>query len=205
MLPNNLIADNLCEQGYHIIDHFFSDEQYHQLQTLARALAQDGLFEQARIGLKIQAQHNTSIRSDQIHWLDNLADNPAIQFYLLRMDNLAQALNQSLFLSLKEFETHFAMYQPGSFYKKHVDQFHTANTRKISCVYYLNENWQESFGGTLKLYSLKDALIKEIAPLGNRFVCFNSELPHEVCPTQQTRYSITGWMKTQSTFSSAGN
>lgn len=106
-------------------------------------------------------------------------------------------LNHALYLSLHEFETHFAIYQPGSFYKKHVDQFQSTKNRKISCVYYLNEQWQPSFGGKLNLYSPQDELLSEVIPLGNRLICFNSELPHEVELTHCTRYSIAGWMKTR--------
>ena len=46
----------------------------------------------------------------------------------------------------------------------------------------------------------QDELIQDITPCGNRFICFKSELPHEVCLTLQTRYSIAGWMKTRSVF-----
>ena len=52
-------------------------------------------------------------------------------------------------------------------------------------------------GGQLNLYNQQDELIRAVFPEGNRFICFNSELPHEVALTHQTRYSITGWMKTR--------
>jgi SM-20-related protein len=92
---------------------------------------------------------------------------------------------------------HFAVYAPGSFYKRHVDQFATTKTRKISCVYYLNEKWLEEYQGELTLYDKENNLLQNVLPIGNRLICFNSELPHEVNPTLQTRYSITTWMKTR--------
>ena len=55
-------------------------------------------------------------------------------------------LNRALFLSLKDYETHFAIYPPGTFYEKHVDQFQSSGARKISFAFYLNENWTQSDG-----------------------------------------------------------
>jgi SM-20-related protein len=181
-----------------MVDNFLEVDIYQQLRTIAQTLHQQGSFQSAKIGLKIQAQNNQLIRNDEIYWLDKINEQHSIQLYLQTMNDLALVLNHSLFLSLCDFETHFAVYKAGSFYKKHVDQFQATKTRKISCVYYLNEHWDSSFGGTLKLYTEQDQLIQEITPLGNRFICFNSELPHEVCRTEQTRYSIAGWMKTRS-------
>ncbi len=167
---------------------------------MAIELHQNNGFRNAKIGLKKQAQHNNTIRTDEICWLDDQSSNPSIQLYLDQTKQIAQILNQSLFIGLSDFETHFAVYQSGTYYKKHVDQFVDTKDRKISCVYYLNQDWQEDFGGELKLYNLQDQLVQIVHPHGNRFVFFNSELPHEVCLTQQTRFSIAGWMKTRSMF-----
>lgn len=196
MFANDLI-ENLCGQGYHIIDNFLLDEHAHELRALAKELYQHGSFQNAKIGRAIQTQHNIKVRSDKICWLDQFEEHGSIRNYLNLMHEMLQVLNQSLFLSLHEFETHFALYQPGSFYKKHVDQFQSTKNRKISCVYYLNEYWQPTFGGSLILYSRQDELLQKVAPLGNRLICFNSELPHEVEVTHHARYSIAGWMKTR--------
>ena len=143
------------------------------------------------------SQQNNTIRTDKISWLDEQENNPAIQAFLTQIKQVANILNQSLFLGLNEFETHFAAYQPGTYYRKHIDQFATQKTRKISCVYYLNKDWLDAYGGELMLYSKNEELIQRVLPQENRFICFNSELPHEVCITYQPRYSITGWMKTR--------
>ncbi len=201
LFSSDLMTDDLCTQGYHIINNFLAVEHAQNLHSIAENLHHNGAFHHAKIGRTLDRHQNTTIRSDEICWLDHFQDNPSVQNYLQIMNEMLQTLNQSLFLSLSEFETHFAIYQPGSFYKKHVDQFQTTKNRKISCVYYLNENWQPSFGGALKLYSPQDQLLQELAPLGNTFICFNSELPHEVELTHQVRYSIAGWMKTRATSS----
>lgn len=199
MLDSDLISHNLCTQGFHIIEGFLETTHYQSLCKKAKNMYQQGLFRSARIGLKIQAHQNNAIRTDEICWLDEESADPSILAFLKQTNELATILNSTLFLGLTEFETHFAVYQPESYYKKHIDQFATKKTRKISCVYYLNDYWQEDFGGELNLFSTADQLIQRVQPIGNRFICFNSELPHEVCLTHHTRYSITGWMKSAST------
>lgn len=203
LLNIELITDELCTQGYCLIDQFLPPEEFASLRTIAQELHEHGQFRSAKIGLQIEAQQNNAIRTDKICWLDESSSNKAIQAYLSKVNQLASLLNQSLFLSLREFETHFAAFQPGAFYKKHIDQFSTAKTRKISCVYYLNDYWHESFGGILRMYKPNDDVLKDIIPQGNRFICFNSELPHEVTLTHQPRFSLTGWLKTSVVSSSA--
>jgi SM-20-related protein len=190
------LADDLYSQGFHVIDNFLELPVFQKLRETAELMHTEGQFRQARVGHQFNTAHHAEIRSDKICWLDEDPTNTALHRYFTKMGELAQTLNQALFLGLKEFETHFAIYQPGSFYKKHVDQFKGTTDRRISCVYYLNSSWQEELGGQLKLYDCEDRLLTSILPQGNRFVCFSSELPHEVCTTQEIRYSITGWMKT---------
>ncbi|AMP91452.1 2OG-Fe(II) oxygenase [Legionella pneumophila] len=199
MFNPDLIAHNICAQGFHIIDGFLEEGHYHSLRVMANELKQKNLFRNAKIGQSLQAQQNNKIRADQIFWIDADSPYPSIQAYLKKLISLGNILNQTMYLGLVEFETHFAIYHPGAFYKKHIDQFDGKKNRKISFVYYLNEIWQKEFGGELLLYDSEDNLIQSIYPVGNRLVCFDSELPHEVHPTQRTRFSITGWMKTRST------
>lgn len=191
------IDNAIYERGYQIIDDFLDIESYFSLRTTAEAMHKEGLFKNAKIGHQLGANQNTSVRRDKICWLDKESNHHAIATYFAKIDELAQLLNQSLFLGLVDFETHFAIYQPGAFYKMHIDQFATTQDRRISCVYYLNEHWQNTDAGELNLYDRQDQLIETVAPLGNRFICFSSDLPHEVCKTNATRYSIAGWMKTR--------
>ncbi|WP_298623744.1 2OG-Fe(II) oxygenase [uncultured Legionella sp.] len=196
MLDPELISHHLCTQGFHIIDGFLDVEHYQALIARSQLMHEEGLFRSAKIGMKVQAHQNNAIRTDEICWIEEETTDASIHAFLKQTNALANILNRNLFLGLAEFETHFAVYKPGAYYKKHIDQFASKKTRKISCVYYLNEHWQEEFGGALNLYTTEDQLLQKVYPKSNRFICFNSELPHEVCLTHQTRYSITGWMKT---------
>ena len=89
-------------------------------------------------------------------WLAAAADMPAATAYLAIMDDLRQTLNREYFLGLAEYEAHYACYEPGSFYRRHVDR-HGADVegggsgqRVISTVCYLNEpGWPADAGGEL--------------------------------------------------------
>lgn len=188
-----LIADQIYQEGFSVIDNFLSHEHYLKLNEMIKTLYHQNTFAQAKIGHKSGKAQNKAIRNDQIFWLDR--GDPAVNDYFDQLDSLCALLNQTLFLGLQQHEAHFAVYEPHGFYKKHVDQFTTTQDRRISCVYYLNEAWEADFGGTLKLYNTEDELLTEIMPIGNRFVCFNSNMPHEVSTAYQTRYSIAAWLK----------
>lgn len=189
------IDDEIHTHGFCILDNFLPKDHYQNVCQTIQTLHQDGTFKSAKIGQNTKASLAPTIRNDQIHWLDEQMPNPAIQTWFTEINQIRVTLNQSLFLGLNNIEAHFAVYQPGNFYKKHIDQFATTLDRRISCVYYLNQDWQPEHGGELKLYDLDDNPQINIEPYGNRLVCFNSDLPHEVSTAYHIRYSIASWLK----------
>ncbi len=71
------------------------------------------------------------------------------------------------------------------------------NTRKLSSILYLNQNWQASDGGELRLYVNDDEWLN-ISPIGGRLVLFLSDqFWHEVLPAKRERLSLTGWFRTR--------
>lgn len=191
------MINELCEQHFAIIDNFLLPSEFQALIELATAYYTDGQFKQARIGSGDETQRIENIRRDEICWLPPNHEHPAILPYYAAIQCLIKTLNENLYIGLYDFETHFAIYQPGDFYTKHVDQFKGANTRQISCVYYLNTHWVPAHGGELQLYTPENNQLAIISPLSNRFVCFRSHLPHEVYTTHQTRLTLTSWLKTK--------
>ena len=185
MTNRRQIEDEIHARGFCIVDNFLTDNHYKEMCTTIRSLHRDNSLKSAKIGQKTGATHAPDIRNDQIYWLDEAMPNTAVKAWFTEIDNIRIALNQA----------HFAVYQPGSFYKKHVDQFATNLDRRISCVYYMNEHWLPEHGGELTLYNLDDQPQINIEPCGNRLVCFNSDLPHEVSTAHHIRYSIAGWLK----------
>lgn len=191
------IEDAIYNQGYHIIDDFLEEHYHKRLQNIIKTFDEEGLLKQAKIGHLKGHMQNLMIRRDKIHWIDEWHEDEAIQVYIHRLNGLSKLLNESLFLGLHDFEAHFAIYKAGDFYKKHVDQLHNTSERRISCVYYLNDQWNDLYGGELKLYHTNGHALATIMPESNRFVCFKSELPHEVAVTSHPRYSIAAWLKSR--------
>lgn len=190
------IADALAEHGYAVSDQFLSQSEVKAILA-TNAFRQDvEKLKKAGIGKQQQHQINESIRGDYIQWLDKRAAEPALKVYMERIEALMQQLNEALFLSLKDFEIHMTLYPIGTFYKRHLDQFKKDDHRKLSVICYLNEDWEESHGGQLRIY-LPDGP-RDILPIAGRLMCFRSDqLEHEVLPATRERRSLTGWILDQ--------
>ncbi len=159
------------------------------------ALYAEKQFLSAGIGNDATQQHDKRIRSDKIYWLDRSHENPfEIRFFAL-MDDFVSHLNRTCYTGITGYEFHYTMYEKGSFYKKHLDQFRSDKTRAFSMIMYLNIDWKPTDGGELCIYHTDS--LQTIAPENGKCVFFrSSELPHEVLMTNVPRLSITGWLKT---------
>lgn len=187
------IADNLANQDYAIVNHFLTLEEVNAILDVF-ALHQDhDRFKRAGIGKDDQLLYDKSIRGDYIKWIDPEHALPPVQLFLNKINDLRDYLNRTCFLGIKDYETHFTIYPPGSFYKRHLDQFKSDGARKISFICYLNKNWQPGDGGELRLHLNGEE--KDIAPTAGKLACFRSEIiEHEVLLAKKDRYSLTGWM-----------
>lgn len=190
------IADGLAEHGYALADQFLSQSEVRAILCLEEFKGGSEHFRKAAIGKQQQRQVNETIRGDYIRWIDKTKPPPAISLYLGRVEGLMRYLNQTLFLSLKDYEVHMTIYPVGTFYKRHLDQFKKDDHRKLSLICYLNEDWKEEHGGQLRVY-LPGAPL-DILPVTGRMVCFRSDqLEHEVLPATRPRLSLTGWLLDQ--------
>jgi len=190
------VADGIAETGYAVIDDFLSPEEVNsilQLDEFKTGLLQ---FKKAGIGQKQEKQINEAIRGDYIEWIDRTTAPQPLQAYLNKLNELISFVNQTLFLSLKDYEVHMTIYPAGAYYKKHLDQFKKDDHRKLSVICYLNKNWKEEEGGQLRIYRQEESL--DVLPVAGRLVCFRSDLlEHEVLPSTRNRLSLTGWMLDQ--------
>ena len=183
------ITDALVNHGYVVIE-----------DALNAALAPK-LFVEAKeeqnykvAGVSTASEIDTNRRRDKIHWID--AESEATQEYLGFANGLREYLNRSLYLGLGYYEAHFAVYQKGDFYEKHLDAFKNSKNRVVTTVYYLNDGWREEDGGELLIYDKEGNFIKKVYPNANTLVVFMSEeFPHEVLPAGKERYSIAGWFR----------
>jgi SM-20-related protein len=190
------IADGLAEDGYSYVDGFLTAKEVAEI--IATPDFQTGFlnFRKAGTGKNISRQINESVRGDYIQWIDRQSAGKAVGVYLSRLETLSQALKEALFLSLSDYEVHMTIYPEGAFYKRHLDQFHRDDHRKLSVICYLNENWTEAHGGQLRLYNANGTV--DLLPSAGRLVCFRSDqIEHEVLPASRPRLSLTGWLLDQ--------
>jgi SM-20-related protein len=190
------IADGLAVDGYAVVDNFLVKDEVNSILSLDEFKNGANQFKKAGIGKKSDLQINEAIRGDHIEWLDKITAPEAAKVYLGRLNDLIQFLNQSLFLSLKDYEVHMTVYPAGTFYKRHLDQFKTDDHRKLSVICYLNNDWKEEHGGQLRMYLPERSL--DVLPIAGRLVCFRSDqIEHEVLPATRERLSLTGWILDQ--------
>jgi SM-20-related protein len=190
------IADGLAEHGYAVADQFLSQQEVDSILSLDEFKAGITQFKKAGIGKQQDRQINEAIRGDYIQWLDKNSSPAPLKLYLDRLGKLIEYLNQSLFLSMKDYEVHMTVYPAGSFYKRHLDQFKKDDHRKLSVICYLNNSWTEENGGQLRMY-LPDGH-RDFLPIAGRLICFRSDqLEHEVLVANRERLSLTGWILDQ--------
>jgi SM-20-related protein len=187
------IADALAGQGYIVLQNPLPDDLCNGL--LLNLQQQDTALNPAGVGRQGDYQRNNTIRGDAIQWLE--PGVPAVTEFLCWMDKLREAMNQRLFLGLFDYESHYAVYEPGAFYQKHRDAFRGKPGRKLSSVLYLNPEWDKTQGGELVLYDeAGENELLRLAPEYGRLVLFLSEdFPHEVLPATARRQSIAGWFR----------
>lgn len=196
------IAHDLQRDGYSIQPNALPKNLIDALRETLLALGPE-LFRQAGVGRAKQHMANSAIRRDEISWIES--DSGAQGQWLDFAARLQQHLNRSLMLGLFSFESHFAHYAPGAFYKTHVDAFKGQANRVLSVVLYLNEDWDDGNGGEMVLYSDSQPAqtLQLVKPEPGTLAVFLSEdFPHEVLPANRDRYSIAGWYRVNT--SSAG-
>lgn len=180
------ILDDLNLYGFALIDdaypldylHAVAGECIENLQRFRDAAIQNGVV--------------SKIRSDHILWINHQL--PIAHQHILTLEQFSQQLNRAFFLGIKDVEAHFACYNAGEFYALHRDNPQQKNDRVISVVFYLHPDWQDDWGGELRLQD-KHGNWHIIAPKTNRIALFQSDLLHEVLLAKQQRLSITAWLR----------
>lgn len=192
----NRIAEGLSADGWYEIPGFVEKNEALKIREEAQALRSEGEFRRAGIGKQHDFQLEKSIRGDEILWLKDEIINDETERFLERMRSLLTYLNETCFLGLKDFESHYAVYPKGSHYARHSDRFRSNSHRVISFVLYLNPEWNAGDGGELVIYPENSEEVK-VEPVLGKLVCFRSELEHEVLECYAPRYSMTGWFLDQ--------
>ncbi|MCB0437292.1 MAG: 2OG-Fe(II) oxygenase [Mangrovimonas sp.] len=196
------IISDLLESGYSIADAFFSEQEVAILRASLLTKYEEDNFKKAAIGNRTNEMIAKSIRGDFILWMDESKMDATEAVFFNKVNDLVRYLNKTCFLGILQKEFHYALYPKGTFYKRHLDTFQNDDRRKLSFVFYLNdETWKPENGGELVLYLQENTheVPKIVYPMPGRVVIFESqELEHEVKPVLESqRLSITGWLKTR--------
>jgi SM-20-related protein len=198
--PFARITADLAEHGWCAMPGFVSPLLTGQLAMEAMSDWRAGCFRTAGVGRGDELELRPEVRNDQVQWLDPADCSGAQRIYLDQLEQLRLAINRSLYLGLFAFEGHLAVYPPGSYYRRHLDQFRGIGQRTVTAILYLNHQWTEDDGGQLRIYTDpgRPDEYAEILPVGGTLVTFlSARFPHEVLPAQRDRLSLTGWFSTR--------
>jgi SM-20-related protein len=188
------IIDSFIENKVGISDNFLSVALSNHLKNNLKDLYATNKLKNAGTGNETIILKDTLVRSDKIYWLDRIHNDPFENEFFDLMDSFIFYLNSTCYTGITGYEFHYAMYEKGAFYKKHLDQFRNNESRQFSMIMYLNTDWQVSDGGELCIHHKN--YLQNISPNEGKSVFFRSnELEHEVLITNKIRMSITGWLK----------
>ncbi len=188
------LIDSFINDKVGIAEDFLSESLAAHLTGNLKTLFAENLLQPAGTGNNTLVEHDRLFRSDIIYWLDRKHNNLHENDFFDLIDQFVTYLNATCYTGITGYEFHYALYEKGSFYKKHIDQFRNNSSRKYSLIIYLNEDWQEIDGGELCIHDA--GTIQTITPNNGKSVFFkSSELEHEVLLANKPRLSITGWLK----------
>ncbi|WAR18974.1 EGLN1-like protein [Mya arenaria] len=202
----NIAMNTLNHKGYCVIDGLFAKKHLSNAQTDINKCMDSNRFRAGQLnggrtsGEEDKLVVNAEIRNDKIMWLEgNEEDMPGICRIVSKMDDIITEMNHFLVNKYDisgRTKAMVACYPGnGSYYRRHVDNA-TQDGRVITCITYLNENWDvEKDGGVLRILPAGSDDYVDVAPLANRMLFFWSDgrNPHEVHPAYRTRYAITIW------------
>lgn len=190
----NTLIDSFIDNKVGIAENFLSEALASHLKDNLRTLYADKQLLDAGTGNEVVVVQDKMVRGDKIYWLDRKHNDPHENDFFDLMDQFVSHLNSSCYTGITGYEFHYTLYEKGSFYKKHLDQFRNNGSRQYSMIMYLNADWEEKDGGELRIH--QENTQQNIAPTSGKSVFFkSSELEHEVLLTNTTRLSITGWLK----------
>lgn len=205
------MAKALAERGWFTLDGLLGDNTCEQMRAETMMLRRNGCFSQsyseiAETGERIWRPGVFAMELDGESWRSAPL---TITFVNELMRELPPVLNDSfrergLLLSSSVFGHKIAISEgDGSNYPKHLDNVAGPpnDKRKVTAIYYANQQWDDANGGVIRLYDqLDEPLYTDISPQGDRLLVFWSDLlVHEVLPSWKSqedahRCTLTVWL-----------
>lgn len=190
------ITDELSKHGLSVQTGFLAAEAVSLIVEEMDELLRDHQFKTAGIGNRQKHKQDDQVRKDLTYWLDEATSSSTQKLISAPLEELRIACNRELFFGLREIEGHYAIYEAGGFYRRHLDSFLDDDSRVLSVVLYLNSSWMPGDGGELLLHTPVPVIVE---PRGGTLVTFLShEIEHEVLEAHKVRKSYAGWFKQQS-------
>ncbi|XP_003743688.1 egl nine homolog 1 [Galendromus occidentalis] len=210
MLPtsrlNNIVYD-MNTFGICVVDGFLGPARAESVRKEAIGILNENkhLFKNGQLINDTASRGGLVVRGDKIAWLDGS------ESFCSYTNNFTRSLDSviahcvandatgelGLHKISRRTKAMLACYPgSGTRYFKHVDN-PNFDGRKISCVYYLNKDWDvERDGGALRIYPEEHPdQMATVHPILDRLVLFWADRrnPHEVMPAARCRLSITLW------------
>ncbi|XP_029426912.1 egl nine homolog 2 [Rhinatrema bivittatum] len=200
--PQRMALDYIvpCLNSYGICvkDHFLGEGLGSQVLGEVEVLNRSGKFRDGQL-VSQRTVSSKSIRGDQIAWVEGREPGcENIGILMSKIDEVILHCANKLdkYVINGRTKAMVACYPGnGMGYVRHVDN-PNGDGRCITCIYYLNRNWDiKVHGGLLQIFPEGRSLVANIEPLFDRLLIFWSDRrnPHEVKPAYATRYAITVW------------
>ncbi|XP_005090786.1 egl nine homolog 1 [Aplysia californica] len=193
------VVDCLTKYGICVIDKFLGESTGYEILKEVLQLSSAGIMKQGQLVHGPSSSSNKYIRGDMITWVDGTEPRSEnIHFLISCMDAVVlQCASQLEPYTINERTKAMVACYPGrkTRYVRHVDN-PNGDGRCITCIYYLNENWDvRQHGGLLRIYPEGEDRVANIEPKFDRLLFFWSDRrnPHEVEQAFKERYAITVW------------
>ena len=195
----------ILEHGFSVLDGVLGVRACDALRQQIRSIDAQGRLKPGNVVHGRYVEYNASRRGDRSCFVTTgqgkTTDvDAAIGVYLQQADKLRSRLTDDelsakLVGGMDDCSGMCAIYPGGGArYVKHRDALPYRPGRKLTLIYYSNDEWVPESGGELQLWLKEGRDPIKIAPLADRLVVFISSLEHEVLPSWQTRLSLTVWM-----------
>ncbi|CAN2391698.1 peptidyl-proline hydroxylation to 4-hydroxy-L-proline [Pristimantis euphronides] len=163
------IAPRLLSCGYCYLDHVLGEELGAQVLEQVRRLHREGALRDGQLTGRLREVSRRQLRGDQIAWVAGTeAGCEAIGRLLSVIDRLVVLCGQRLEQCyVQERSKAMVACYPGNGagYVRHVDN-PTGDGRCITCIYYLNKNWDAKVhGGVLRIFPGGGSRVADVEPL----------------------------------------
>ncbi|CAH0475926.1 unnamed protein product [Peronospora belbahrii] len=222
--PSDLFALKHPESpGFIVKKEFLGRQHALAVSDALKDLAPNQTFYEAKVGIGDNARNDQTVRGDKILWIQTPSDldlsngdkrtSHAILYLRRQVESLVYGLKKvSPDMGLQNIVSmQLAIFSGnGSRFVKHCDtnlnalreedgvKSKNGLVRLITCVYYLNDQWEPEHGGHLRVHLKESKVLPscrwDIPPKLDTLVVFRSlDVEHEVLPTYRERKALTIW------------